>query len=139
LLGPTPGIVSGCALVVDYVLTIAISIASGCDAIFSVLPHAWTVFKLPAEFLVILALTGLNLRGIKESVLVLTPTFLAFMLSHVSLITYGIFGHAGNLPTLIHDTTAETSQAVSAMGIWGVRLIALRAFSLGGATYTGVE
>src|SRR6476646_4428443 len=39
LLGPTPGVISGSALVVDYVLTIAISVASGCDAIFSFLPH----------------------------------------------------------------------------------------------------
>ena len=40
LLGPIPGVVSGGALVVDYVLTIAISVASGCDAIFSFLPPA---------------------------------------------------------------------------------------------------
>src|SRR6266851_3659556 len=41
LLGTYPGLVSGCALIVDYVLTIAISIASGADAIFSFLPVAW--------------------------------------------------------------------------------------------------
>src|SRR3989442_15902519 len=41
LLGEYPGLVSGCALIVDYVLTIAISIASGADAIFSFLPVAW--------------------------------------------------------------------------------------------------
>src|SRR6476660_3192202 len=46
LLGPLPGVVSGCALVFDYVLTIAISIASGADAIFSFLPPEWAPFKL---------------------------------------------------------------------------------------------
>src|ERR1700691_4253522 len=46
LLGEYPGLVSGCALIVDYVLTIAISIASGADAIFSFMPDAW----LPAKF-----------------------------------------------------------------------------------------
>src|SRR5580765_861511 len=40
LLGAGPGVVSGCALVVDYVLTIAISVAAGCDAIFSFMPAA---------------------------------------------------------------------------------------------------
>ena len=51
LLGPYPGLVSGCALVVDYVLTISISIASGADAIFSFLPAHWLwlqVLGLPA-------------------------------------------------------------------------------------------
>src|SRR5438105_9201359 len=45
LLGPNPGLLSGCALVIDYVLTISISIASGADAIFSFLPPQWLPFK----------------------------------------------------------------------------------------------
>src|SRR5207237_3579076 len=48
LLGPLPGVVSGCALVVDYVLTIAISIASGADAIFSFLPPGLQPLTLEA-------------------------------------------------------------------------------------------
>src|SRR2546428_9417776 len=86
LLGPIPGVVSGCALIVDYIFTIAISVASGCDAIFSFLPPEWAPFKLPIKMLMVAGLTGLNLRGVKESVLVLTPIFLAFMVSHVVLI-----------------------------------------------------
>src|SRR5579862_1481323 len=49
LLGPRAGLVSGCALVVDYVLTIAISIASGADAIFGFLPLQFQQIKLPTE------------------------------------------------------------------------------------------
>jgi amino acid transporter len=139
LLGPMPGIVSGCALVVDYVLTIAISVASGCDAIFSFLPHELHIWKLPVEFLVVGGLTGLNMRGVKESVLVLTPIFLAFMLSHVTLIGYGILSHGGDLHLLLTDTVQDTSQAVGDFGLWGVILIFLRAFSLGGGTFTGIE
>src|SRR6201988_1052291 len=45
LLGSVAGLVSGCALIVDYVLTIAISIASGADAIFSFLPIAWFPYR----------------------------------------------------------------------------------------------
>jgi amino acid transporter len=139
LLGPGPGVVSGCALIIDYILTIAISVASGVDAIFSFLPaglHAW---KLPAECAMVAALTGLNLRGVKESVKVLTPIFLAFMLSHVVLILWGIFGHTTTLPHLLGDTLGDTRRAVGDLGTWGVIVVFLRAYSLGGGTYTGIE
>src|SRR3954452_7331566 len=68
LLGNRVGVVSGCALLVDYVLTITVSIASACDQIWSFLPLHWTTFKLPAEFVLIALLIILNLRGVKESV-----------------------------------------------------------------------
>src|SRR5437870_2918959 len=68
LLGSTPGVVSGCALVVDYVLTIATSVASGVDAIFSFLPPWMAPLKLFSAIVAVFGLTALNLRGIKESV-----------------------------------------------------------------------
>src|SRR5207247_8233868 len=64
LLGPVPGVVSGSALVIDYVLTIVTSVASGCDAIFSFLPHPWQRFTLPGEFMLILGLTAITIRGL---------------------------------------------------------------------------
>ena len=139
LLGPTPGIVSGCALVIDYVLTISTSVAAGCDAFFSNAPHEWQGLKLAVEFLVIAGLTGLNLRGVKESVIVLTPIFAAFMLSHVGLIAVGIASHAGNFGHLSADTVQDTRFAVQDLGIFGVIYVFLRAFSLGGGTFTGIE
>src|SRR5207253_7718683 len=72
LLGTTPGVISGSALVVDYVFTIVVSVASGCDAIFSFLPHHWLPFKLMSEFVIIVLLTGMNVRGVKESIMILT-------------------------------------------------------------------
>src|SRR5258706_13174667 len=57
LLGPTPGIVSGCALVIDYILTISISVAAGVEAIFSFLPAWLQLFRLPVEFVLVLGLT----------------------------------------------------------------------------------
>src|SRR5256712_5780400 len=60
LLGPVPGIVSGSALVVDYVLTIAISVASGCDAIFSFLPPHLLAYKLTTQLVVVAWLTRAN-------------------------------------------------------------------------------
>src|SRR5215212_5878169 len=64
LLGPRIGVVSGCALVVDYGLTITVSIAGSGNAIFSFLPADWTAWKLPVEFAAIALLIALNLRGV---------------------------------------------------------------------------
>src|SRR2546422_7480077 len=71
LLGNRVGVVSGCALLVDYVLTITVSVASGCDQFWSFLPLAWLPYKLPTEFFVIGLLILLNLRGVRESVQIL--------------------------------------------------------------------
>jgi amino acid transporter len=139
LLGPTPGIVAGSALVVDYILTIAISVASGCDAVFSFLPQEWHPWKLPVGLAAIALLTTLNLRGVKESVAVLIPIFLSFMASHLFLIGYGIFTHGADLGPLIGATVRETRTAASDLGPLAVVLIFLRAYSLGGGTYTGIE
>jgi amino acid transporter len=139
LLGDGPGVVSGCALVVDYVLTIAISVAAGCDAIFSFLPAGAQAFKLVAEFGVVGWLILLNIRGVKESVLVLTPIFLAFLVSHALLLAYGILRHGAEMGHLLTDTVQDTRQAVSGIGLAGVGLVLLRAFSLGGGTFTGIE
>src|SRR6266581_5945974 len=68
LLGPRWGVISGSALLVDYVLTISISIASGGDQVFSNFPVSWHWLKLPSEVAVIALLTVMNLRGVKESV-----------------------------------------------------------------------
>jgi len=139
LLGGTAGVVSGSALVVDYVLTIAISVAAGCDAIFSFLPPGGQPWKLAAEFGVTAWLILLNLRGAKESVYVLTPIFLTFIVTHVGLIAYGVLRHAGDLGHVLPATVQDTHVAVSELGGLGVALILLRAFSLGGGTYTGIE
>src|SRR6267154_3657505 len=56
LLSPTAGAVSGCALVVDYVLTIIVSIAGGADALFSFLPTEWQVHKFQTEIVVLIVL-----------------------------------------------------------------------------------
>ena len=78
LLGEKAGVVSGNALLVDYVLTITTSIAAAGDALFSFLPLPWQVVKLPAEALIILGLTTLNIRGVKESVQTSVATFVCW-------------------------------------------------------------
>ncbi len=139
LLGPTPGIVSGCALVIDYVLTISTSVAAGCDAIFSGMPPELQGMKLTIELIVITGLSALNLRGVKESVVVLTPIFLAFMLTHIALIAVGIFAHTSSFANIGVDTMRDTHMAISDLGMFGVLFVFLRAFSMGGGTFTGIE
>ncbi len=139
LLGPHAGLVSGAALIVDYVLTIAISIASGADALFSLMPAHLLSYKFGVEAMLLLVLIFLNLRGMKESIKVLLPIFLGFFLSHLALIAYGIYAHIDALPQLVPDTLNETSNLIRETGWMFVASMFLRAYSLGGGTYTGIE
>jgi amino acid transporter len=139
LLGPKAGVVSGSALVVDYVLTITVSICSGVDALFSFLPVAWQTFKVPAELLVLAVLLVLNLRGVKESIKVLMPIFLVFVATHFFLITYGILAHARAMPQVFADAHGQMVHESSSLGWVALLLIFMRAYSLGGGTYTGIE
>lgn len=139
LISPSAGLVSGSALIVDYVLTIAISVASGMDALFSLLPLAAQHYKLHCEVLAILLLIVLNLRGMKESIKVLMPIFLGFVFTHFALIFYGIAVHADNFPVLLTNVFHNTHQFAAQAGWITVLALFLRAYSLGGGTYTGLE
>src|SRR6188508_3633833 len=79
ILGPRVGVVSGAALLVDYVLTITISIASGADQIFSFLPASFLPYKPPFAFAGLAVLWVMNLRGLKESVTAIAPVFALFL------------------------------------------------------------
>src|SRR5271163_1633911 len=139
LLGSYAGVVSGCALVIDYVLTISISIASGADAIFSFLPIPWIHYKFWVCLLVVVLLIGMNLRGVKESVLSLLPIFIAFVITHVWLISYALIERAAIIPQDVHNAISQTGSSIHSMGFFALSLLFLRAYSLGGGTYTGIE
>src|SRR5215210_2107597 len=139
LLGPRIGVVSGCALVVDYVLTITVSIAGSGNAIFSFLPVDWTAWKLPVEFAAIALLIALNLRGVKESVQVLVPVFLVFIATHALLIGWALFQHVDDIPAVSHGLRQGFDSGLTTLGLGGMALLLLRAYALGGGTYTGIE
>jgi amino acid transporter len=139
LIGPYAGLTSGAALIVDYVLTIAISVASGADAVFSLLPLAWHPWKIPFEIVLIVLLITLNLRGMKEAIKVLLPIFVGFVVVHVALIGYGIYAHVERLPGLIPATVDETLALSRETGWTFVVGAMLLAYSQGGGTYTGLE
>ena len=139
LIGPRAGVVSGAALLIDYVLTCTTSVAAGGEAIFSNFPQHWHVWKLPVELAAMATLTVLNLRGIRESIRVLMPIFLAFLVTHAVLIVGSVFFHLGRADEVARSVSDGLSRDLSTMGFVGLALLFLRAYSLGAGTYTGIE
>lgn len=139
LLGPGAGLASGSALLVDYVLTVAISLASCSEQLLSVVPTQYHFAKLPLTFLLLGVLTLLNLRGARESVAVIAPIFLLFIVTHVAGLVTGIIVNAGQIPLEWNHLHEQSSVAVRDIGLFGLLLILFRAFTLGGGTYTGIE
>src|SRR2546430_919788 len=131
LIGPRAGVVSGAALLIDYVLTCTTSIAAGGEAIFSNFPHEWHVWKLPVELTAIAMLTILNLRGVKESIRVLLPVFLTFLLTHVILIGGSVGFHLGHTDEVVRSVSDGLSHDLGTMGFLALALLFLRAYSLG--------
>jgi len=139
LLGPSAGLTSGVALIVDYMLTIAISIAAGVDALFSILDVGAQNLKLVVELGLVFLLMLLNLRGIKEPIKVLMPIFIAFCVAHFVLIVYGIYAQSAHLAPLVAESVRESVSLGESLGWFFVASLFLRAYSLGGGTYTGIE
>jgi amino acid transporter len=141
LLSPTAGVISGSALLIDYVLTISVSVASGMDALFSssFVPAAWLSWKLAASVGGILFLTMLNLRGVRESVLLLVPVFGTFLITHTFAVLYVFGTHASALAALPTNSMNAVHGASAEVGMLGVVALLLRAYSMGAGTYTGIE
>ncbi len=139
LLSPEMGVISGSALLIDYILTITISIASGADAIFSFLPIGYIGYKLWFAVFGVLVLLLLNLRGIKEAVMPLVPVFLLFVFTHAVVIVYAVISHMGNFSMVYHETGRELTNSFHTLGLFGVLFLVLKAYSLGAGTFTGIE
>jgi amino acid transporter len=139
LLSPQVGVVSGGALLVDYVLTITISIASGADAVFSFLPVAWHGWKLPVAFAGLVLLTIMNIRGVKESVTSLVPIFGVFLITHAVMLLVAIGGHLGDVGAVSLEVRANVGRTTTALGVFGALKLFVHAYSMGGGTYTGIE
>jgi amino acid transporter len=143
LLGSRIGVVSGCALLVDYVLTITVSISAAGDALFGLMGPDWyqSEWKFYAEFIAIVVLIVLNLRGVKESVQLLMPIFLLFLLTHLILIVGALSLNVSAAPELAQGIAREVQVGLRNpdLGLLGMLGILLYAYSLGAGTYTGLE
>ncbi len=132
-LGVLAGVTAGAALTVGYILTVAVSIASGVDQLGAVFPQLQP-FSVPLSVLFVLIIMVVNLRGVRESALIFgVPTY-AFILGMVLLIALGAFqllsGKVTDLPA-IKPTAATLAQPLL--------ILLLRAFSNGCSAMTGVE
>jgi len=139
LLGSKVGLISGSALLVDYILTITVSLAAAGDALFSFVPLQWHSWKLYVEFAAIVFLILLNIRGVRESIVVLTPIFVLFLASHVLLIGGTVGAHVDELPAVAASLREGFQSGYGTLGFAGLMLLFLHAYSLGGGTYTGIE
>ena len=141
LLGRPAGVVSGSALLVDYVLTITVSIAGAGNALFGLVPPEFQPFKIWAEAAAIVLLIVLNLRGVKESVSFLVPIFLIFLVTHVILIIGSLALHFGAADEVTREVaeSVRASAANPGIGVLGLLGVFLYAYSMGAGTYTGIE
>jgi amino acid transporter len=134
-LGTTAGLVAAAALLLDYVLVVAVGISAGVGALVSAIP-ALQPYTLSLCLLILGLITMINLRGVRESgVAFMVPTYL-FIVSLLAVLAIGILKSlwAGGHPEPIE---APAIQPVAAMapGIW----ILMRAFASGCTAMTGVE
>jgi amino acid transporter len=138
MLGPPAGVLSGCALILDYILCITVSIAACVDAVFSFLPLSYQEYKVLTGTVLLVLLIVLNVRGVKESVIVLAPIFIVFIGTHLLLFAAmsNFSDHVGAVSRWAQDSYRRD---LATIGGWGILLIFLRAYSLGGGTYTGLE
>lgn len=136
-LGITAAQVAGAALLIDYVLTVAVSIAAGVDQLGSMFPIFYE-FKVEVALLFVLLITIINLRGVKESGAVFAIPSYFFIFSMLLLIGYGLFkAFSGTLGTVGVVIGAE-HQPQNVAG-FALAFLMLRAFSSGTAALTGVE
>ena len=139
MIGEKAGVVSGSALIVDYILTITVSIASCSDAIFSYMPVEFRQYKILFAALLIVFMIVINIRGIKESITGLAPIFITFIVTHVILIGYGMFTHVGQIQPVVQNVSTDLHKDLGTIGLLGIMLLLVRAYSFGGGTYTGIE
>ncbi|MEI2399783.1 MULTISPECIES: APC family permease [Paenibacillus] len=131
-LGKYPGLVAGGSLLVDYILTVAVSVSAGTDAITSAFPslHPYNVI---IAIIFVLLITTLNLRGVTESASFLAYPVYLFVLAMFIMIGLGLFNIVtGNVPAELHTSLGTPVAGVSLF-------LLLRAFSSGSSALTGVE
>jgi len=136
-LGELPGLVAAAALLTDYILTVAVSIAAGAFAVASLLPHMHiNRVALSIGFIALISIA--NLRGTKESgALFAVPTY-AFVLSIMVMLAIGV--SRCTFATCAHSATAPAGTLISPKQFQALSLfLILRAFASGSTALTGVE
>ena len=130
--GQSAGLVAGGSLLVDYMLTVAVSTTSGTEAITSAIP-ALSPYSVLISVLIVIGIMLLNLRGMRESAAFLTGPVYFFIVMIFIMIGVGFYNIVtGNIT---YHASAQLGGSVSGMTL----LLFLRAFSSGSSSLTGVE
>ncbi len=134
-IGSTSALITAAALIIDYIMTVAVSISSATAAIASAFPY-WDAHRVPLSLALVGFITLMNLRGLRESAKIFgLPTYL-FIFSMVVLIGTGLFRLAtGTLQPIVYSEGILPRETVSGIGL----LLILRAFSSGCSAMAGVE
>ncbi|WP_342562918.1 APC family permease [Paenibacillus sp. FSL R7-0345] len=131
-LGKYPGLIAGGSLLVDYILTVAVSVSAGTDAITSAFPSLHP-YNVPIAILFVLLITTLNLRGVTESASFLAYPVYLFVLAIFIMLGVGLFRIvAGDVPAALHTPIGTPVAGISLF-------LLLRAFASGSSALTGVE
>ncbi|WP_068781413.1 APC family permease [Paenibacillus sp. GM2] len=131
-LGVNPGLLAGGALLVDYILTVAVSISAGTDAITSAFPELHP-YNVGIACSLVLIITILNLRGITESASILAYPVYIFVFAVFIMIGTGIFKTLSG--SLVPEHPAALGTPVTGISLF----LLLRAFASGSSALTGVE
>ena len=135
-LGQWPGLVAAAALLIDYILTVSVSIAAGVRAITSAMPDL-IPYNVPLCLLVIVFITWANLRGARESAALLAAPTYTFVAAMAIMVGVGLWQMAWG-----HITPQPVHAALSGMpdlAPFALIHILLRAFSSGCTALTGIE
>ncbi|MCG5213953.1 APC family permease [Streptosporangium sp. KLBMP 9127] len=138
-LGSNAGLTVASALMVDYVLTVAVSVANGVDYVGATIPFV-AEHKPLVAILIVVVLTLVNLRGLRESGAAFAIPTYAFMVAVIGMILWGgfrllVLGDELRAPTADYEIVAEQTDLAS----FALAFLVLRAFSSGCAALTGVE
>ncbi|MFI5384978.1 MAG: APC family permease [Fimbriimonadales bacterium] len=135
-LGESPGLVAGAALLIDYVLTVSVSIAAGVAAIVSAYPSLHR-YLIPLSLLCIGIIAWANLRGVKESGRAFAVPTYGFILCMTALIVFGMFHLVGG-PAVQQHVEADQGDIGREAGYWFI-FVVLRSFAAGCTALTGIE
>ncbi|MFC6274961.1 APC family permease [Levilactobacillus tangyuanensis] len=130
--GQSAGLVAGGSLLVDYMLTVAVSTTSGTEAITSAIPALYP-YSVLISILIVIGIMLLNLRGMRESASFLTVPVYLFIGMIIVMVGMGLYNiTTGNIT---YHAAAPMNGSVQGMTL----LLFFRAFSSGSSSLTGVE
>jgi amino acid transporter len=130
-LGTLPGLVAGAALMIDYVLTAAVSLTAGVEAMASAVPALWP-YRIEAALFLLLIITLINLRGVQESGTAMVVPVYLFLFTFMGMLVYGIVQALTQGPGSLASAAPPASEPLTTF-------LVLHAFASGCTALTGIE